>query len=146
MGQEDPLEEGRASHSSISAWRIPWTKEPGRLQPIASQRVRNDWSNLAQTHPDCLLLFTLSKYLPSHWVLESYLFVNWFFFCLFPTCLSDSQSFPGDSVVKNLPAMQETQIWSLGVERRKWRRKWQPTPVFLPGKFHGQESLVGYHP
>ena len=32
MGQEDPLEEGVAIHSSILAWRIPWTEEPGRLQ------------------------------------------------------------------------------------------------------------------
>ena len=32
LGQEDPLEEGVATHSSILAWRIPWTKEPGRLQ------------------------------------------------------------------------------------------------------------------
>ena len=33
-----------------------------------------------------------------------------------------------------------------GVERSAWRRKWQSTPVFLPGKFHGQRSLVGYSP
>ena len=33
-----------------------------------------------------------------------------------------------------------------GVERPSWSRKWQPTPVFLPGKFHGQRSLVGYSP
>ena len=36
------LEEGMATHSSILAWRIPWTKEPGRLQSIGSQRVRQD--------------------------------------------------------------------------------------------------------
>ena len=40
-------------------------------------------------------------------------------------------------MVKNLPAMQQTRIWSLGQE-------WQPTPVFLPGEFHGQRSLEGY--
>ena len=33
LGQEDPLEEGMATHSSILAWRIPWTEEPGGLQP-----------------------------------------------------------------------------------------------------------------
>ena len=38
-GSEDPLEEGTATHSSILAWRIPWTEEPGGLQSIASQRV-----------------------------------------------------------------------------------------------------------
>ena len=50
--------------------------------------------------------------------------------------------------VKNLPALQETQethIQSLGQED-PWRRKWQPTPVFLPGKSHGQRSLAGYSP
>ena len=38
-GQEDSLEEGMATHSRIIAWRIPWTEEPGRLQPMGSQRV-----------------------------------------------------------------------------------------------------------
>ena len=42
LGQEDPLEEGMATHSSILAWRIPWTEEPGRLQSIGSQRVGHD--------------------------------------------------------------------------------------------------------
>ena len=45
LGQEDPLEEGVATHSSIIAWRIPWTEEPGRLQPIGSQRVGHDRSD-----------------------------------------------------------------------------------------------------
>ena len=39
LGWEDPLEEGIATHSSILAWEIPWTKEPGRLQSKMSQRV-----------------------------------------------------------------------------------------------------------
>ena len=39
LGQEDPLEEELATHSSILAWKIPWTKEPGRLQSMRSQRV-----------------------------------------------------------------------------------------------------------
>ena len=41
LGQEDPLERGMATHSSIPAWRIPWTDEPGQLQSIGSQRVRH---------------------------------------------------------------------------------------------------------
>ena len=49
LGWEDPLEEGMETHSSILAWRIPWTEEPGGLQPIESQRVRHDWSDLAHT-------------------------------------------------------------------------------------------------
>ena len=39
LGQEDPLEKGMATHSSIFAWRIPWTEEPGRLASFESQRV-----------------------------------------------------------------------------------------------------------
>ena len=42
LGREDPLEEGMATHSSILAWRIPWTEEPGGLWSIGSQRVRRD--------------------------------------------------------------------------------------------------------
>ena len=39
LGQEDPLAKGLATHSSILAWRIPWTEEPGRLQSMGLQRV-----------------------------------------------------------------------------------------------------------
>ena len=42
--------------------------------------------------------------------------------------------------------MQETWVWFPGQKDFPWRKKWQPTPVFLPGKFHGQRSLVGYSP
>ena len=40
LGQEDPLEKEMAAHSSIFAWEIPWTEEPGGLQSMGSQRVR----------------------------------------------------------------------------------------------------------
>ena len=50
LGGEDPLEEGKATHSSILAWRIPWTEEPGRLLSIGLHRVGHDWSDLACTH------------------------------------------------------------------------------------------------
>ena len=39
---EDPLEKGMTSHSSVLAWRMPWTEEPGGLQSMGSQRVRHD--------------------------------------------------------------------------------------------------------
>ena len=42
LGQEDPLEEGIATHSSILAWRIPWTEKPSGLQSMGLQRVRHD--------------------------------------------------------------------------------------------------------
>ena len=42
LGWEDPLEKEMATHSSILAWRIPWTEEPGRLQTMGLQRVRHE--------------------------------------------------------------------------------------------------------
>ena len=44
LGQEDPLEEEMATHSSILAWRISWTEEPVGLQSMGLQRVRHDFS------------------------------------------------------------------------------------------------------
>ena len=70
-----------ATYSSTLAWKIPWMEEPGRLQSMGSQRVRQD-------RVPSLSLFTFMH----------------------------------------------------------WRRRWQPTPVFLPGKLHGWRSLVGYSP
>ena len=57
--------------------------------------------------------------------------------------------FLSGSVVKNPPVMQERcrrRGFDPWVRKTPWRRAWQPTPVFLPGKFHGQRSLVGYGP
>ena len=42
LGGEDPLEKGMAAHSSVLAWEIPWTEEPGGLQSLGSQRVGQD--------------------------------------------------------------------------------------------------------
>ena len=44
LGWEDPLEEEMATHSSILAWEIPWTEEPGGLQFVGSQRVGHNWA------------------------------------------------------------------------------------------------------
>ena len=76
---EGLLEKAMAPHSSILAWKIPWTEEPGGLQSIGSWRVGHDWAT-------SLSLFTFMH----------------------------------------------------------WARKWQPTPVFLPGEFQGR-SLLGCH-
>ena len=45
LGQEDPLQEGMATHSSTLVWKIPWTEEPGRLQSMGSQRIEHDSAN-----------------------------------------------------------------------------------------------------
>ena len=55
LGGEDALQKGMAAHSSILAWRIPWTEEPGGLQSMGLQRVGHDWSDLAQMHPNCFV-------------------------------------------------------------------------------------------
>ena len=49
LDREDPLEKEKAPHSSILAWRIPWTEEPGGLQPMGSQRVGHDWETNTST-------------------------------------------------------------------------------------------------
>ena len=49
LGQEDPLEKGMATHSSILAWKIPQTEEPSGLQSIRLQRIRYDWETNAFT-------------------------------------------------------------------------------------------------
>ena len=46
LSREDSLEKGMATHSSILAWRIPWTEKPGRLQSIGLQRVGHDWAHM----------------------------------------------------------------------------------------------------
>ena len=50
LGWEDPLEKGTATHSSILAWKIPWTERPGGLQSMGSQRVRHDLATFTYNH------------------------------------------------------------------------------------------------
>ena len=61
LGREDPLEKGMAIHSSILAWRIPWTEELGRLQFMGSQRVGHNWAT--NTTTATILLAELFKIL-----------------------------------------------------------------------------------
>ena len=91
LGWDDPLEEGMATHSSILAWRIPWTVEPGRLQSIGLQRIRHNWSDLACVH------LRGGKYIV--------LLFEFIFLQLWASLVA--------KMVKNLPATQKTWIWSL---------------------------------
>ena len=134
-----------AACSSILAWKIPWTEEPGGLQSMESQRVRHDWAHQ--------LLRVIDKVIP---LWES-----------FPgsSVGKESACNTGDpssilglgrshtegidytlqcswvslvaQLVKNLPAMQETWVQSPGLGRFPRRREWLPTPVFWPGELHG---------
>ena len=58
LGQKDPLEEGMATHSSILAWRIPWTEEPGGLQSTGLQRVGQ---TERLTHSPYVLIFCIQR-------------------------------------------------------------------------------------
>ena len=63
LGWKDLLEKEMATHSSILAWRIPWTEEPGRLQSMGSRE--SDMTEQLSTHVQCLLLLSYSSHLSS---------------------------------------------------------------------------------
>ena len=69
LGWEDPLEKEMATHSSILAWRIPWTEEPGGLQFTGSQRVGHDWATSLSLYytirPFCLSILYIIFYFAS---------------------------------------------------------------------------------
>ena len=85
---EDPLEKGMATHSSILAWRIPWTEEPGRLQSTGSQRVGQDWvSNTFTKTGACfikVLVLLYNLWSSAHLILS----VSCFFWLSLPSCVS----------------------------------------------------------
>ena len=117
----------KCTHSRVLAWRIPGTTEPGGLPSMGSHRVGHDWSDLAGA------LFCIK-----HFPLVMSLWV-----CSFSL------------LTGGLPWW--LRWWSIRLQCRRprfdpWvgktpcKREWQPTPVFLPGEFHGQRSRVGYSP
>ena len=61
LGEEDPLEEEMATHSSILAWRIPWTEEPGGLQSMGSQRVGHNLATEQQQMAVITLMYSSSS-------------------------------------------------------------------------------------
>ena len=106
LGWEDPLEEGMATHSTILAWRIPWTEEPGGLQELCqaplsmgSQRVRHDWATKhSTTHP-----------IPSHHNLGEH---SGGMHLLITSCFppwSGRDSCPG---VTGIPAVHDSRHWT----------------------------------
>ena len=69
LSQEDPLEKGKATLSSILAWEIPWTEEPGGLQSLGSQRVRHD---LVTEPPPCFSNLRVQNLILKNIVLTGY--------------------------------------------------------------------------
>ena len=88
LGRQDPLKKGKATHSSILAWRIPWTEEPGGLHSMGSQRVGGtERLSLTSLHPAWYLFLSSFQYLTIVWFLHSW--APWISFppvpALFPT-------------------------------------------------------------
>ena len=102
LGQEDPLEKEGATHSSILAWEIP-----GRLQPIELQRVRHDLGTKQQQQLKYSIIY-ICVCVCVYVYIYTYMYI-----CV---CIYIYMGFPGSSVVKNLSAMKETRVWSLGQE------------------------------
>ena len=131
LGWEDPLEKGMATHSSILAWRIPWTEKPDGLQSMGWQRVRHNWAIF--TFHTQFIVARHSDYLPSTTLLTC----SWLHLICFSWASLMAQ------LVKNLPAKWETRVRSLGwedpLERGKgthssilaWRIPWPVQPVGL---------------
>ena len=96
LGWKDPLEKEMAIHSRTIAWKIPWTEEPGRLQPMGSQRVGHDWATSLHLEKSTIQFWFCSHILClafiSHWSVRNwrrhisqilgYLFCNTLFFWL----------------------------------------------------------------
>ena len=118
LGQEDPLEKEMATHSSTLAWKIPWTKEPGRLQSLESQRVGRP-NNNCKCMPFCHSVISVAPHSSTlawkiPWTKE-----------------------PGRLQSMGLLGVRHDWATSLSLFTfMHWRRKWQPTSVLawrIPG-------------
>ena len=116
LSWEDPLGEGMATHSSIPAWRIPWTEEPGGLQSMGSQRVGHVWWLSTREGNGTTLQYS---------------------------CLENPMDGGAWWATVHGLAKSRTRLSHFTFTFMHWRRKWQPTPVFLPGESQGRGSLVG---
>ena len=113
LGWEDSL----ATHSSILAWEIPWTKKPGRLQSMGLPTIRD---NLATKHTHRTGTKVRQMMKPGHRVKEAFISRAGFLSCFTPVpALAAQQIIPNlvaslvAQMVKNLPAVQESQVQSL---------------------------------
>ena len=96
-GSGKSLEESMATHSSVLAWRIPWTEEPEGLQSIGSQRVEHDWSNLTCTYMSLYICHYSHLLKCGQSLLQSTLFS-----VRHPVLVESSHSFPCSSHWKHL--------------------------------------------
>ena len=117
LGQKDPLEKEMATCSSILTWEVPWTEELCKLQSIESDTAQ--LTNAGTFHSSSPPTKIPVKDLNPT--------VHYFNYQSHQTILQRCRFNP----------------W---VEKSRWRRTWQPIPVFLLGKVHGQRNLVFYSP
>ena len=120
LGWEDPLEKEMTTHSSTLAWKIPWTEEPGRLQSKGFQRVGHNWvTSLSLSSKDLSRRDSLSDNSEGMFCGgkgEARIYRS---FCKKQNKTNKKipqVAFLVDQTVKQLPARQETQVWSLDQE------------------------------
>ena len=128
-----------ATCSSILAWRLPWTEEPGGLWFMGSQESDMTEAIVVSTlHPPVVFhqcpMMALKNCSLCPWPSSRPLYLS---------CIC----FPGGTSGKESTRYckrHKGRRFDPWVKTIPWKRKWQPAPVFLPGEFHGQRSLVGY--
>jgi len=156
LGWEDLLGKGMATHSGILAWRIPWTEEPGGLQFMGSQRVGYDW----MTNTFSLIEFNSLEFKDWESSLEAdqqmlamlsqegqYMLLSEGERRKETHCLHKTLSWncPKSLVGKNLPAMQETWVQSLGQEDPLKKEMATHSSIFA-WKIPWMEEPGGYSP
>ena len=119
-----------ATHSSILAWKIPWTEESGRLWGPKESPPILAFSRVLSCA--CCFRVKLIQYIQCY--------------ILILHLLSTFLGFPDVSVVKESACQCRRHRFEPWGRKITWRRKWQPTLVFLPGESHGQRSPAGYSP
>ena len=139
LGCKDPLEKGKATHSSIVVWRIPWTEEPDGLQFMGSPRVRHDWAtntfsfHTSQRSPTDLhkmfFFFQFGFHIFPNWPQDNFQFFNKDSFSNF----KNSFLYICFSTIKkktvlcwlSLPwILVKNSNWKLTLERNIWERPW----------------------
>ena len=114
-----------APHSSTLAWKIPWMEEPGRLQSLRSLRVGHDWATSISLSLSCIGEGNGNP-------------LQYF-------CLENPRD--REAWWAEVHGVAKSRTWlgdfTFPFTFMHWRRKWQPTPAFLPGESQGERSLVG---
>ena len=119
------LEKEMATHSSVVAWRIPGMEEPGGRPSVGSHRVGHNWRDLAAAANSLW-----EKAMAPH----------------SSTLAWKMPWAEGPGRLQSMGSRRVEHDWATSLSLftfMHWRRKWQPTPVFLPGESQGRRSLVG---